>query len=94
MKEVYLLFVFQENELDVLIIGLDSVSKLNFMRQLPKTYKLITRQLNAVVLIGFNKVGQNTFPNVVPMLTGRPLIPGPHEKFRVSKLFCNTFHIM
>lgn len=73
---------YEEKELDVLVIGLDSVSKSNFMRQLPKAYKLLTKKLHATVLIGFNKVGPNTFPNVVPMLTGRPLLQTPQIHFK------------
>lgn len=62
-----------DHELGAVIIGIDSMSRLNFMRQLPQSYRLITDEMNGVVLLGFNKVGENTFPNVVPILTGRPL---------------------
>ena len=31
--------------------------------------------MNGVVLYGFNKVGEKTWTNVVPMLTGKP-VPG------------------
>ncbi|XP_046660865.1 uncharacterized protein LOC124354454 isoform X1 [Homalodisca vitripennis] len=58
-------------ELSVAVIGLDSMSRLNFMRQLPLSYRYITDVMEGVVLLGFNKVGENTFPNLVPMLTGR-----------------------
>lgn len=73
---------YKDGEFDVLVVGLDSVSRLNFMRQLPKAYRLLTDYLDATVLIGFNKVGHNTFPNVVPMLTGRPLLLAPHLPFK------------
>lgn len=55
--------------LNVLVIGLDAVSRLNLHRQLPKTVKLL-KQLNAVEMLGYNKVGDNTFPNLIPVLTG------------------------
>lgn len=55
--------------LNVLIIGLDSVSRLNLHRQLPYTIKYL-RKLGIVELLGYNKVGDNTFPNVIPILTG------------------------
>ncbi|XP_014294779.1 uncharacterized protein [Halyomorpha halys] len=73
---------YKDGEFDVLVVGLDSVSRLNFMRQLPKAYRLLTGSLDATVLIGFNKVGHNTFPNVVPMLTGRPLLEPPRSPFK------------
>lgn len=54
------------------MIGLDSMSRLNTMRQLPRSYRYIKDQMDAVVMLGFNKVGENTYPNVIPMLTGSP----------------------
>lgn len=74
-----------------MVVGLDSVSRLNFMRQLPKAYRLLTDNLDATVLIGFNKVGHNTFPNVVPMLTGRPLLETPHLPFKVMVILTVPF---
>lgn len=56
---------------NVLIFGLDSVSRLSMMRFLPKTYDYLVSQLNAVVFRGMNKVGDNTFPNLLALLTGR-----------------------
>lgn len=56
---------------NVLIFGLDSVSRLSMMRFLPKTYDYLISQLNAVVFRGMNKVGDNTFPNLLALLTGR-----------------------
>jgi hypothetical protein len=48
----------------VLIFGLDSMSRLNFIRQLPRTYRVLTEVLDAVVFKGMNKIGDNTFPNM------------------------------
>ncbi|KAL0273994.1 UNVERIFIED_CONTAM: hypothetical protein PYX00_006541 [Menopon gallinae] len=59
-----------EAEVGVAVVGFDSVSRLNFMRQLPQSYHYITNNMNGVVLKGFNKVGENTFPNLIAMLTG------------------------
>ncbi|XP_077491202.1 uncharacterized protein LOC144101852 [Amblyomma americanum] len=55
----------------VLVFGLDSISRLSMMRLLPKTYTFLTDTLGAVVLRGMNKVGDNTFPNLVALLTGK-----------------------
>lgn len=55
---------------NVLIFGLDSVSRLSMMRLLPKTYEFLVNKLGAVVFRGMNKVGDNTFPNLVALLTG------------------------
>ncbi|XP_068083367.1 uncharacterized protein [Anabrus simplex] len=58
-----------ESEVSVLILGLDSMSRVNFHRQMPLTLNLL-RQLEAVEMLGYNKVADNTFPNLVPVLAG------------------------
>ncbi|XP_059474303.1 uncharacterized protein LOC132195978 isoform X2 [Neocloeon triangulifer] len=55
---------------NVLIIVLDSMSRLNFIRQLPKTYKFLVESLGSVVMQGLTKVGDNTYPNMLSMLSG------------------------
>lgn len=55
--------------LNVLVLGIDAVSRLNLHRQLPHTLKYL-RKLGLVELLGYNKVGDNTFPNLIPVLTG------------------------
>ncbi|XP_029638830.1 uncharacterized protein LOC115213966 [Octopus sinensis] len=55
---------------NVFIFGVDSVSRLNCLRMLPKTYKYLTQELGAFDFQGYTKVGDNTFPNMVPLLTG------------------------
>ncbi|KAG7170852.1 hypothetical protein Hamer_G023832 [Homarus americanus] len=57
-------------KLSVIIFGTDSASRLNMQRHLPKTYRFLTKELGAVDLAGFNKVGDNTFPNLIPVLSG------------------------
>ncbi|KAK5646625.1 hypothetical protein RI129_005089 [Pyrocoelia pectoralis] len=56
-------------KLNVLVIGLDSVSRLNLHRQMPKTVKIL-KDIGAIELLGYNKVGDNTFPNLVAVLIG------------------------
>lgn len=57
--------------LSVQMIGVDSVSRLNFMRQMPRTRDFLLRELRAVEMLGYNKVADNTFVNIVPMMVGR-----------------------
>ncbi|CAK1602895.1 unnamed protein product [Parnassius mnemosyne] len=54
---------------NVLIMGIDAVSRLNFHRTMPKTLKFFKNR-GAVELLGYNKVGDNTFPNLMPLLLG------------------------
>ncbi|EFA10542.1 hypothetical protein TcasGA2_TC012797 [Tribolium castaneum] len=53
----------------VLFVGIDSISRLNFIRALPQTYQYLEE--NAwIPLRGYNKMGDNTFPNVMAIMTG------------------------
>lgn len=58
------------NKLNILIIGIDSVSRLNFHRQMHQTSNIIMGKLKAIELFGYNKVEDNTYPNLIPVLTG------------------------
>ncbi|KAK5646629.1 hypothetical protein RI129_005093 [Pyrocoelia pectoralis] len=59
-------------KLNVLIIGLDSVSRVNFHRQMPKTLKVL-QKMGAIEFLGYNKVADNTLPNLGAILTGMAL---------------------
>lgn len=56
--------------LNVLVIGLDSLSHLSFQRILPKTYSYIRDELDFTILNGYNIVGDGTTANLIPLLTG------------------------
>ncbi|KAJ9576012.1 hypothetical protein L9F63_007112, partial [Diploptera punctata] len=66
----------------VLIFGLDSMSRLNFIRQLPRTYNFLTEVLDSVVFTGMTKCGDNTFPNMIAFLSGKNV----HERNQENKL--------
>ncbi|KAK2145346.1 hypothetical protein LSH36_687g03049 [Paralvinella palmiformis] len=57
--------------LDVLMFGFDSVSRLNWLRNLPKTYAYFSDVLDGVTLEGYNIVGDGTPQALLPILTGR-----------------------
>ncbi|KRT84551.1 hypothetical protein AMK59_1321 [Oryctes borbonicus] len=56
--------------LNVLYIGIDSISRLNFIRTMPKTHEFLANT-GWVDFKGYNKIGDNTFPNLVAILTGK-----------------------
>lgn len=56
-------------DFNVLMLGVDAVSRLNFYRTMPLTLKVL-KDIGAVEFRGYNKVGDNTFPNLVPILSG------------------------
>lgn len=57
-------------QLNVLILGLDATSRLNTIRQLPRTRRFLKQELNAFEFEGYSKVGLNSFPNLMALLTG------------------------
>lgn len=60
-----------DNSLNVLVLGVDGVSHMNFLRTMPKSYKYLMKEMGAVEMHGFNKVGDNTYPNIVAALTSQ-----------------------
>lgn len=56
---------------NVLLIGIDSMSRLNFIRSMPETYKFVSKDWYDMK--SFNKIGANTLPNLGALLTGRNL---------------------
>ncbi|XP_064483337.1 uncharacterized protein LOC135396241 [Ornithodoros turicata] len=59
-----------KTRMNVLMVGIDSISYLNFERHFQKTKSFLRNTLKAVQLHGYTKVADNTFPNIVPLLTG------------------------
>lgn len=57
-------------KLNVILVAIDSVSKLNFLRHFQKTHTFLFKNLSPFDMKGYTKVGENTFPNLIPMLTG------------------------
>nr|CAH7722095.1 unnamed protein product [Callosobruchus chinensis] len=55
--------------ISVLFVGIDSISRLNLIRAMPQTYKFV-RDNDWVPLTGYNKMDDNTFPNLMAILTG------------------------
>ncbi|XP_022234991.1 uncharacterized protein LOC106473914 [Limulus polyphemus] len=64
---------------NVFIFVIESLSRLNAIRHMPKTYSYLTRTLRSQVLKGLNKVADNSFPNMIPFLTGRRVYTDPPE---------------
>ncbi|XP_076315052.1 uncharacterized protein LOC143227493 [Tachypleus tridentatus] len=63
----------------VFIFVIESLSRLNAVRHMPKTYSYITKILQSQVLKGLNKVADNSFPNMIPFLTGCKVYTDPSE---------------
>ncbi len=62
------------DRLNVMGVGIESTSRLVFLRHCPEIDKYIREQLGGVTLEGFNKVGDNTITNMYPLGSGRDLM--------------------
>lgn len=56
--------------MNIIFIGLDSISHLNFLRHFPNCKKFLPNGASLFNMEGYTKVGDNTFPNIMPLLTG------------------------
>lgn len=59
---------------NVLILGVDSTSRLNFHRVFPEVHTFLVKSMKAVEFKGYHKIGEKMFPNVAAMLTNKQLI--------------------
>ena len=62
------------------MFGFDSVSRLTWMRTLPRSYQYLVDQLGATVLRGYNVVGDGTTQAILPILTGKTEIELPESR--------------
>ncbi|XP_020717580.1 uncharacterized protein LOC101462680 isoform X2 [Ceratitis capitata] len=68
---------------NVLMFGFDSLSRNAFQRKLPKTYSYLMQELKAIVLKGYNIVGDGTPQALVPLLTGYTELELPETRTRI-----------
>ncbi|XP_046363166.2 uncharacterized protein LOC124139838 [Haliotis rufescens] len=73
--------------MNVLMVGVDSLSRLNFMRQMPMSRTYLLEDLEAIEMLGYTKVADNTFVNIVPMTTGKFVAELPWNETMSSKPF-------
>ncbi|KAH8264264.1 hypothetical protein KR038_005607 [Drosophila bunnanda] len=55
--------------LSVLILGIDSISHLHYHRHFRKTMNFLNK-LTHMEMWGFNRIGENSYPNLLPLLIG------------------------
>ena len=63
----------ENRPLNVVLIGLDSTSRLNFKRHLPELHNYLVNEMGAIEMKGLTRVGDSTLPNILPLLTGEYL---------------------
>lgn len=47
----------EKNRVNVVILGIDAVSHMNFIRIMPQSYSYLMKKLKAIEMHGVNKVG-------------------------------------
>ncbi|ESP05156.1 hypothetical protein LOTGIDRAFT_180911, partial [Lottia gigantea] len=57
--------------LNVIMIGVDSLSRLNHIRQMPKSRQFLVNNMAAIEFVGYTKIADNTIVNMIPMVTGK-----------------------
>ncbi|CAG5115802.1 unnamed protein product [Candidula unifasciata] len=77
---------------NVLMIGIEGNSKQNLQRHMPKTRNYLLKVLNAIELKKYNKIGDHTYPNVIPILTGKTEEEFLHQNWNWSGLFDDINH--
>lgn len=60
---------YDSSKISVLMMGIDSISRLNLIRSMPETYNHL-ESTGWYELRGYNKMADNTFPNLMAILTG------------------------
>ncbi|GIY23123.1 uncharacterized protein CDAR_469631 [Caerostris darwini] len=73
--------------LSVIVLAIDSVSKLNFLRHFKKTQTFLREKLAPFEMKGYMKVGENTFPNLMTLFTGHFVEDVWNETVRNSMYF-------
>uniref|UniRef100_A0A914W1I4 DUF229 domain containing protein n=1 Tax=Plectus sambesii TaxID=2011161 RepID=A0A914W1I4_9BILA len=70
--------------LNVYFLGFDSLSSLTFQRKLKRAYNFLTKELEAVVLQGYNIVGDGTPQAFIPILTAQTEVELPMTRKRFA----------
>lgn len=76
-----------DEQLSILLFGLDSVSRLVAENKLPLTLKFFRETLQSYDFTGYTKVGDNTLPNLLAALNGQTLIEALTPTFDFPPLF-------
>ncbi|KAJ8983434.1 hypothetical protein NQ317_005899 [Molorchus minor] len=67
-------------KMNVLMFGFDSLSRNAFIRKLPNSYEYLVKELNAIILKGYNIVGDGTPQALIPILTGKTELELPDTR--------------
>lgn len=73
------------DQMNVYMFGFDSISRLIAMRKLPKMLKFLTEEMDAVLMEGYNIVGDGTPQALIPILTGCTEMELPMTRRRMPR---------
>ncbi|BFZ21854.1 hypothetical protein BsWGS_24893 [Bradybaena similaris] len=72
--------------LNIILIGMDTLTRNQFIRGLNKTYSYLMNELNSFDLTLHSQQGENTFPNFLALLTG-------HHEGEIRKWWSDKNHM-
>ena len=78
-----------DKRMNVLMIGIDSVSYNNMQRVFPLTYNYLKELENNVIFDNYNSIGENTYPNHMAILGG---LKDPEMSLLYSLIKNNSHH--
>ena len=58
---------------NVLLLVMDSTSRLNSIRHLVETRRFLLQEIEGIEFVGYNRVAENTYPNMLALLAGLKL---------------------
>ena len=71
--------------LNILMIGFDSISHMTYIRKMPKTLEYFRSSMDGLILNGYNIVGDGTPQAFIPILTGKTELELPVVYKRLKK---------
>lgn len=73
--------------MSVMLLGFDSMSRMSWLRRMPRTREYMMNELGAIELEGYNILGDGTPAALLPILTGKheQELPEARRKFKGAK---------
>ncbi|KAI3388003.1 hypothetical protein SNEBB_008518 [Seison nebaliae] len=59
-----------EKKSNIILLGIDSISRLSFRRYLKKSFNFLMKELNGIEFKNYHRIGKTSISNIFPLLTG------------------------
>ncbi|CAL8139310.1 unnamed protein product [Orchesella dallaii] len=82
--------ITKKDHLNIILFGLDGVSRMNFIRLMRSSYRFLTTKLNPIELHGYNSLASSTLINSLGFLTGLNLSTVRKTCWNTSKSYFDS----